>query len=392
MRSGNKAVRLSDKLRGKIRIQIRAAWPEALLNACARRDIPIKNVERADACTLSMEIYEKDWETVRRLADSLQAKCTELARSGGSRDRKWMLRRAVLLCSLFFVGVLLLWSELHIWEIEVRGCEKLTRGEVLRALEDCGVSTGSFWPALSDDSVRGRMLLRLPELAWMTVNVSGSRAVVHVVERREKPRIYTESAAADVLAAKTGILRELTVLNGHPLVRTDSAVLEGEILVTGSMDSLSHPARTVRAEAIALADTWYQWNAVEPEGESKPDDDKRIQGVLALKFGRKRINLFSGSRKELDGYDKIVHEYTVGVKGLFALPLSLIREEYYRGAESGAGELAAGKRLQSMLAAQIDGEILQARVSAYRRDGCVYTTLRAHCFENIAQTTERDPP
>ena len=41
---------------------------------------------------------------------------------------------------------------------------------------------------------------------------------------------------------------------------------------------------------------------------------------------------------------------------------------------------------------QIDGEILQSRVSVLEKDGFCYTTLRAHCLENIAQTAEIDQP
>lgn len=385
-------MKLSDKLRGRVRAEIRAAFPEALLNNCAAYGVAVRNVLRKDACTLRLDVYEKDWETVRELASSLQAEATLLEREGGIRDRKQLRRRAVLLISLLCMGAMLLWSELHIWEIEVRGCETLTRGQVLRALEDSGVSAGTYWPALSADAVRSRMLLRLPRLAWMTVNVSGSRAVVWIVERSEKPEIYAESEAADVVAARPGILRDLTVLNGHPLVGRGSAVLRGETLVTGSLDSLSHPTRYVRAEARVLADTWYEWTAVEPEGREKESGEKSVPGCLALQFGKKRVNLLPGSRKVLDGYDKIVHEYTVGVEGLFAFPVTLIREEYRSGCDMGTQAPSAGERLRTALAERIEGEVLQARITAYGRDGWRYTTLRAHCLENIAQTAEIVPP
>ena len=75
---------------------------------------------------------------------------------------------------LLLTAVLLLLSSLFIWEINVEGNEKLTTGEILRALEECGVKTGTFWPGLDTDEIRCRMLLRLPELGWMTVNVHGS--------------------------------------------------------------------------------------------------------------------------------------------------------------------------------------------------------------------------
>ena len=382
---------LSERLRGKVRAELISAYPEALLNALAEHGIRTSRVERIDACTLRMDIYEKDWDTVRRLAEAIQGEAKSAERRGGSRDRKWLRRRAILLLSLLLVSMVLLWSELHIWKIEVHGCQKLTSGQVLRALDDCGVSTGSYWPDLSMDSVRSRMLLHFPELAWMTVNVSGSRALVWVAERTEKPEIYSESDAADIVASGTGILRELTVLNGRPLVSRGSAVVKGETLVTGSLDSLTHPTRRIRAAARVMADTWYEWTSVEPEEGENETGKKSKMGCLALKFGKKRINLLSRSRKELDGYDKIVHEYSVGIRGLFAFPVSLIREEYQSG-EAPAQVPSAGERLQRELAERIEGDILQVRLNTAVRDGWRYTTLRAHCLENIAQTAEITPP
>ena len=388
MWNGSEAVKLADKLRGRLRVEIRAALPETVLNACAEHGVRLRNVERRDACTLRADVCEEDWDHIRGLAPSLQAEAKPLTEKGGSRDRKLLRRRAVLLLSLLFLSAALLWSKLHIWEIDVQGCEKLTCGQVLRALEESGVSTGTYWPAVSVDAVRSRMLLRLPTLAWMTVNVSGSRALVHVVERAEKPEIYSERGAADVVASRQGILRDIRVLNGHPLVRRGDAVAEGEILVTGSLDSLSHPTRCIRAEARVLADTWYEWIAVEPEGRKKGDGVERVSGCVALRLGKKRINLLPGSRKELDGYDKIVHEYTMGVEGLFVFPVSLVHEEYQRGGSDAFRAPSADERLKKTLAEQIEGDVLQVRTTTVCRDGCSYTTLRAHCVENIAQTAE----
>ena len=392
MRNGAERMRITDRLRGTVHAEICSAYPEAVINACAKSGIVLHHVERMDACTLRVIVFEKEWTHIQRMLPFLQAEASVLEMKGGSRQRAWIIRRAVLLFSLLCVGAMLVWSGLRIWEIEVRGCEKLTRGQVLRALEESGVTVGSFWPSLSPDAVRARMLLRIPELAWMTVNVSGSRAVVHVVERIEKPEIYTESAAADILASRSGILRKLTVLNGRPLVSEGNAVVKGDFLITGSMDSLSHPVRCVRSEACVMADTWYEWTAVEPEGAIKKGREKNVLGCLALRFGKKRVNLFVRSRKELDGYDKIVHEYIMGVKGLFSFPVALIREEYRCGERTEKQALSAGNRLRLLLSEQIEGEILQARFSTVCRDDCRYTTLRAHCLENIAQTAERDPP
>ena len=146
------------------------------------------------------------------------------------------------------------------------GAEKLPLGQVLRALSRCGVDSGTCRYSVSADLVRSQMLRELPELAWMTVNISGSRAVAVVVERQEKPEIYAESAPADIVAARTGIVRRLSVENGRPVVHSGQSVLAGETLVSAEMDSLSNGSKYVRARAQVLADTWRELSAVCPPG------------------------------------------------------------------------------------------------------------------------------
>ena len=270
----------------------------------------------------------------------------------------------------------------------MQGCERLTEGQVLRALADCGVEQGSYWPALSVDLLRSRMLTEMPELSWMTLQISGSRATVVVMEREEKPEIYREADAADIVAAKTGVVRRLSVLNGRALVAEGDMVLEGETLVSGRMESLTNPPRQVRAQARVMADTWLEWTSVCPLEVRQKGEVKSRFSRFALKIGRMRINIYGNGKKTLDGYDKIVHEYNMGAEGLFALPLSLIREEYIRyedAAEKLQPEREMGAALLDALRERIDGELVSSSFTVSRGEDRVYVTLRAQCLENIAK-------
>ena len=395
MWSGYNRMKLSDRILGRIVVELKAAIPESVLNFCNQQRIPLREVERVDACTIRFRVNEQDWDAFQKLAASCQAEWLVLNRRGGSRDRRLLYRRRALLISLLAGALLLVWSNLHIWRIEVEGCRNLTKSEVLRALEDCGVKEGVWWPGLSTDTIRSEMQLMIPDLAWMTVNVSGSRAVVSVVERIEKPEIYHEREAADIVATKDGIINDITVLNGRPLVSRGGAVIKGETLVTGSVDSLSNPTRYVRAEAGVNADTWYEWTAVEPEAVCFKGNIMHTKNRFAVVFGKKRVNIYSGSRKALDGYDKIVHEYRMGVEGLFALPIRVIREEYYlyTQLETPTRDPTDRRaRLEQMFSEQIEGSILQVQTRSFTKDNVFYTNLRAHCLENIAKTAERQLP
>ena len=378
-------------LLGVARAQFVGAETELLLDRCAKLGLPLWKIRREDACTVCAAVWERDLPALRVAAADCRCELNVLRIQGGSRNRALLRRRIVLLIALLVVAVLLVVSSFFIWEIEVRGCEKLSRGQVLRALADCGVERGSFWPALSQDLVRSQMLTELPELGWMTVNVSGSRAMVLIQERQEKPKIYREDQAADVCAGASGILKKMTVLNGIPRVQPGDAVLAGEILVSGTVESLSDGVRHVRAAAEAQADTWHELTAACPLETLQIYEHHGGKNRFALQIGKTRINFWLFGEKGLDECDKIVHEYNLGIEGLFAMPVTLIREEQQSRSMSGkqaAREEEIKAALLERLQTQIDGEIVSSSFSVSRTEDLLLVTLRAACIENIAKTVE----
>lgn len=379
---------------GYCRVEVCGAFPETVLNACAMQALELWDMKCEDDHTLRFCVYERDIPALEDIARRCMCDMSVLGTAGGSTRRRFLKNHVWLLVSLLVTLGILAASSLFIWDIDVYGCDELSEGEVLRALSDCGVDCGAYWPALSVDMIRADMLTRLPELAWMTVNVSGSRAIVLVEERVEKPEIYIESAGADIVAAHTGIIRRLSVLNGTPLVGTGQSVTAGETVISGTMESLSRDARYVRAQGGVTADTWYELSAVCPAQMQEKTPRAGIRRRFALKFGKSRYNFYFSSGNTVDGCDKIIHNYNAGIRGLFALPVTLVVEELRPYRLSGAvpaDTAAMGARLEARLTDGLRGVVLSSSVTEGDNGGLAVVTLRAACRENIAQVKENDP-
>lgn len=379
--------RIYEKLRGRLRVEVCGAYVEGLLNAAALEAVELWEIECVDDYTLRLNIYEPDFPRFRALAEKCMCELKVLSARGGSRDRKLIKRRWGLLAFLAVSALLLLVSSLFVWEIEVVGNEKLSRGQVLRALSRSGVDLGTYRYSVSADLVRSSMMQQLPELGWMTVNINGSRAVAVIVERQEKPEIYAQSDPADIVAAETGIIKRMSVENGKPAVKQGDSVLEGELLVSGLMDSLSSGSKFVRAKAKVMADTWHELSAVCPAEEEVKEPGFLSRSRFALVFGKRRINLYFDSGKAIDGCDKIIHEYKLGVEGLFALPVTLVREElipYETELQPSYDRDAMARQLEKQLLEGMDGEVLSRSFSEGESGGLYVLTLRSHCLEDIA--------
>ena len=379
--------RIESEWRGLAVVEICGAEPETLLNACLCEGLTPIQPDSLDACTLRMGIFEKELPRLRQLAEKHFCELRVLSQRGGSRTRRLLLRRSGLLLTAGLLLAGLLISSLFIWEIRVTGADRESVGRILRVLADCGVKSGCYWPSLDADAVRDRALPELPELVWLTVNVHGSIAEVKLLRREEKPEIFRESDAADLVASHAGIVRQVCVFSGKAAASPGRAVTEGEVLIASEVDSITAAPRFVRARGEVWADTWYELTALCPPAEQKSAAYGATKTRFAVCIAGNRFNLYRNNGKAIDGCDKIVHEYNLGIPGLFSLTVTLVCEK--QRAYETAGPYAwnpeeQGQRLIGQLAEHIEGEILSPAISWAEKDGLLYVTLRTRCRENIA--------
>lgn len=376
----------TERLLGWAEVELTGFDPEAVLNQMAGMGLEFRGLRRPDPYTLRLSVRENLLPRLSALVQRCNGDLRIVKRQGGSRLLRALRRRAVLLSGLGLVTALLLASSLFVWDIRVEGCETLSSGQVLRALSDCGVDSGCFWPGVSVDLLRSRMLLKMPELQWMTVRFQGSRATVLVVERSAPVRLQ-EGKWADICAKKAGLIRRMSVLRGLAQTASGEMVTPGQLLITGRLESITAPTRTEYALGTVLAETWTELSAVSPIPQQGKGELTGRSSLYALKIGKNRWNILRTGRKTLDGCDTIVHEYKIGVEGLFALPLSLIREDTL-SYQTQPLEPDLEEELCAHLLARLEGEVLSAETSGVKTGDLLLFTLRAHCLEDIGQTQE----
>ena len=256
---------------------------------------------------------------------------------------------------------------------------------------------GSFWPSWSADTIKNEVILRLPELAWVGVSVDSSRATVRVRERDEAPELRDNDEPHSVTARKTGIIENIQVYLGAPLVQAGDAVLEGETLVTGRVESGLGTVRYVHASAKVEARTYYELTAAAPLVANRMVE-RSGHTRWALVLGGGRLNLYLGGSELPEGCTRETTEYKLEWPGVFSLPVALVREqilEYDVIAETvDRDELE--EKLQLRLSEELErllgdrGEALSQTCSASERGGMLYVTLRAECLEDIAVETRAE--
>ena len=369
----------------------------AFLNRCASAGVHVFSAQWREPGLLSLALRLRDLD--RAQATAAGCGCTlQLTRSSGVPVLwKALLRRAVPVLGLLCVLFLLAWSKLFIWEMDVSGNESVSSARILNALAECGIRPGSFWPSFTSDNLRSELLLKLPELAWATVNIDGSRAHVIVRERVPKPQIYQANEPTDLTAQRVGFVTEVRALNGTARVAPGSAVMPGDILIEGVARSAFSGEREVHALGTVTAETYYERSALIPS-EMRVRENVRSSGTLwAVEFGSKRMNFYRNSSICSAGCDKIEKVWELEIKGLFSLPVRLIRIrrcEYELAPcvrELKPVRLALEQQLRARLLADIgtEGSILSEHFSCTLADGTICVCLRARCSEEISAEHKR---
>lgn len=363
--------------------------PAELITELCRRNVAASDFIACGEGAYTFYVRPGDADRAIRIGSRAGTEVTVLRKRGALHFlRRFRRRLYLLLLPLPFLAAFLVLST-FLWEFDVTGCETLSRAEVLTALEAAGVYPGVSGLRLDNAQIRSRMQASLPELAWCTVQVHGSRALVVIRERREPPEIIDESLEREVAAAKPGVIERLSVLQGKAAVKRGEAVLAGQTLISGSLTDRQGDTRRVHAQGRVLAQTWVQQTLELPltVREKVYTGEKSVSRALVI--GDLRLNFGFGSRISYESYDTINRKNRVGIFGL-RLPITVIREEAreYRLIEGSASEEESRAVLEARLMDRLRRELPKAEIrntqfSAELAGESIRVTLLAECLEDI---------
>lgn len=389
--------KLYDLVRGVAELEVSGAQPERILNYCAENGIEFWNASPCRDFSITFCVHASDVDSLLAQSGKNGIAVKLISETGGRKLVLGAKRRAVFFLAFVFCVSLAAVSSLFLWRIEISGNDKLSDAEILRKLSECGVDYGAYWPALSSDEIRSRIVSEMPEIAWLSLNVRSSKAEIIVHERIDKPDIVNEKAPCDIIASKSGVIRKMSVLEGESAAIVGNAVAKGDVLVRGLMSSETGDERYVHSMAQVIADTWYEISAQTPLLEERKIEKSGRNTAFSLVIGKKRINFFSDSRNKYDSCDKINKLKYISLGDVFVLPVgyAVERTTQYETSLLPIDEDKAVGRMKESLKNELqrrigDGQIVSAEYFVSKTDNVMTVTLRAQCTENIAKEADYD--
>ncbi|WP_369284035.1 sporulation protein YqfD [Oscillibacter sp. GMB15532] len=384
---------LVNRLRGQVRLRVESPFPERILNLCAQRRLELWDVRWESADTFLCVLSRRDFRVLRLLIRNLDCTLHVQKREGAPFFVGKFLRRQALAAGLVLCALGLFFSSFFIWEITVDGAVTVPEEKILRALEENGVGFGTFGFSIDGEDLRNHILLEIPDLSWLTVNVSGCRAYVQVRERVAAPEPVDRRVPSNVTARRDGLILEVHAFLGKKCVSVGDTVEKDQLLISGIEDLDTFGARITTAAGSITARTWYRLEANFPLTISETSAAGKEETRRSLILGTQRIKFYGNSSYFGAFYDKMVTRQRVSLFGL-SLPVTVETETYRpfeptvrtRSAQEteAAGETALTAYLASLMGD--DGEIRSTLVSSRQSGDVLRVTLTAECVEEIGRT------
>ncbi len=251
-------------MRGYVCFTVSGRYPERFLNITARQGIRLWKVERrGDGFRACM--YRSDYRSIRSSARKSGVRLQVCEKSGLPQLAFRYRRRAGLVAGgcAFVVTVFLM--SLFVWSVQITGLDTLSEVQIRSILREKGLYVGAFKPAIDAVSLADEVMIENREIGWMAVNLSGSLASVEVKEEAPAPEVEDIETPCNIKAKCDGLILNMKTAEGTAAVREGSAVIRGQLLVSGVMENADGGSRLVHASSKVLARVKHEASFSVPE-------------------------------------------------------------------------------------------------------------------------------
>jgi len=297
---------------GVIRIKITGDFPEKFINLCLARGLLLWGIKK-DGNAVYAYVRLPDFFKIRKPALKSRVKVRVIGTRGLPFALKRFKRRKMLLVGAVMFMLLLEVLTSYIWFVDIEGIKTISGDRIKAIAADHGLRSGAAKNSVKEKEIETSILLNVPEVAWVGVKITGTRAVVEIVE---KTMAKTEDKTpADIVATKDGVITELIAIAGQAAVKKGDTVRRGDILIKGV---LSQPIlelaeqrppvpqtsdQYIRANGIVKARVWYESYGEAGLVREEFRRTGRRRFAVALKAGESVIDLKKVSSPPFTNYE-----------------------------------------------------------------------------------------
>lgn len=321
---------LLQSLSGTLSVTITSADPSRTLAGLNELGIKIYHAKHTDPFTVSAEFAQKDYKKAATWVEKKGGQIQINHRNGLYWGLAAVLRRPVFLLGLLLILTLTVALPRMVLFVYVEGNEKLPDRMILEKAGECGIVFGASRQEVRSEKMKNALLGKLPQLEWAGINTAGCVAIITVQERSQGEQELVPPTVSSIVAARDGIIVDVTATKGNLVCKVGQAVKAGQTLVSGYTDcGIKIKAEAAKGEIYAQTMRELSVSILE-EGQRKLQVQSRSTSYT-LVIGGRMIPVFSGKSPH-DPQNLLVSKTTKQLNltlfGGFIMPVSLLVEEY----------------------------------------------------------------
>lgn len=259
---------ITNYLKGAVKIRICGVVPEKLINLCVTEGIYLWGISRVDG-DLFAWILLHDFYRIRPLVRKTGSQVKVISYTGWPFLQKRILGRKMMIAGLVLLLITVQVLASYIWFIDITGAKTVESEQILSVAEEQGLKRGVEKDKLTLKEVENAILFALPQIAWVNIHFTGTRAVVEVVEKTMPKQ--EDKKPAHIVADKDGIIAEMIVIAGQGAVKKGDTVKKGDVIISGIVKDQGTAQQAglnktppvdltaqVKAQGIVQARCWYE--------------------------------------------------------------------------------------------------------------------------------------
>ncbi len=319
-------IRIWNYLRGYAIIIVKGLRIERFINLAVVNGIYLWDIEKLDYITVKAKVRLKNFRKLRDIVRETDSSFSILSRHGFPFIFVNIKRRKLFYASLLSLFIFIYIMSSFVWMIDIIGAKTVDNEKIVKCLYAEGLREGSYKGRLDRRHIENRVLINMPELSWIGIQIRGTKAIVEVVEKKEKPPLISHEDACDIVAAKDGVITKLLALSGDPIVVDGDSVRKGQKLITGIILREGLEPRQVHSIAQVIARTWYEdeeeipFQQIEYKLTGNTDRQYKLR-LLDKEFSRKKNVKFKD-------YNEHIREKNLISFGDYVFPIKLTEFRY----------------------------------------------------------------
>lgn len=312
-------------LNGYVEVLICGGQTERFFNLCMARGIVVRNLRQNKDKSFTCIFSVNHFFLLGPIRRKTKVRIHILEKQGLPFWVEKGVKRKAFFLGFFLCGMLLLMLSGRIWNIHIEGNRANSTPEILKFLEDQGVSHGMKKKSLNCSAIAASIREEYPQTAWVSARTEGTRLVITVKEgdfQNKKKKEKVEPC--NLTATESGTVVKIITRAGVPRIRPGENCKTGDVLVSGCLELKNDSQEVTRYEYVhADADiyikrklSYYAELPLEYEAEIR-ENIQETGGFL--KIGKLYLKWGAEHKK---GWHTLTEELPMKLTENFRLPVS----------------------------------------------------------------------